>query len=130
MFCVVPPSASVDDIGRIIHYPAPQNVMDSEIVFLPVFSIANSIVVGERVFDLAEPVIVHVTQEEGAWIYESPRLSVISYGTTKREAEAAFRQDFVALYDHIAVERDEFLTQSAIVVKNEFLRVVQSVRRA
>jgi hypothetical protein len=51
----------------------------------------------------------------------------VGFGLSREEAELAFRRDFVACWDVIAMEDDKKLTAGAIALKRSLLALAKEV---
>jgi hypothetical protein len=74
-----------------------------------------------RNFLFSDKLNVRVIQEEGEWAFESEVHELVGFGHSREEAELAFRCDFVACWDDIAMEDDTKLTSGAIDLKRSLL---------
>lgn len=80
-----------------------------------------------RRFMLKQSLHVDVQFRDGVWVHECEPLGILAYGQTRTESVEAFRQDFAACYDVIALEADENLTDDARELKVRINDMVQKV---
>jgi hypothetical protein len=83
---------------------------------------------GDRRFVFNRELRVRVTNEDGAWVFESdePDLAeLVGFDLQYSGAEASFRQTFVACWDVIAQEDDERLASDARRLKRALLSLAK-----
>jgi len=66
-----------------------------------------------REFTFARDIQVTMRYEDGLWIYESKEYRLIGYDENREEAELAFKEDFVATWNHIGCDDTDNMTQRA-----------------
>jgi hypothetical protein len=83
---------------------------------------------GDRRFVFNRELRVRVTNEDGAWLFESdePDLAeLVGFDVQYSAAETSFRQTFIACWDIIAQEDDEKLASDARRLKRALLSLAK-----
>jgi hypothetical protein len=82
---------------------------------------------GGRIFRLSESIILKRSAENGLIYIESRPLSILSYGSSVLEAVYSFCEDFATMWDVIAQDDDNTLTEDARQVKRYLTGLVKDV---
>jgi len=82
---------------------------------------------GDRRFVFSRALMVRVLEEECGWAFETDTHELVGFGYTREEAELAFRQDFAACWDRIALGDERKMTQGAINLKQALLALAKEV---
>lgn len=85
----------------------------------------NCIPCANHVFDFDNLELVF-TQDENVWRCES--CGIASFGADPTEASSSFCEDFGVLWEEIALQPDDTLSESAQIMKKCMLAAVKSVR--
>lgn len=80
-----------------------------------------------RTFELKSPLRAKIAFDGDVWTLESKAIAIRAYGTTEREARAAFEMEFAASWDMLAGESDDNLTIDARGLKKRLLDCVARV---
>jgi hypothetical protein len=99
------------------------------LIWEPNFQITQEIEIGDRTFQLRNPVQVRVSFDEGLWVNENETLGITAFGESRASALRSFCEDFGVLWDTIAQEADNNLTSDARTLKSAFNGIVEGVRR-
>jgi len=78
-----------------------------------------------REFVFHDELVIDVTGSEQGWVFESKGLGLIGFATEQQEALQAFRQDFAACWDNIALADDSELAKDAIAFKRSLKAFVK-----
>lgn len=80
-----------------------------------------------KTFHLAHPIACVIEKQDDLFCSEDTNLGIIAYGETREEVIREFSNEFDVLWDVIAQEEDDLLTQDALLLKRYLLQLVRKV---
>jgi len=89
--------------------------------------ILSSIAFDGRVLRFRNPIEIIYERRDSCHTFEFVPLNMLAYGITKDEALCAFQSEFFLLWDEIACEEDDRLTESALKLKLLLKEIIQEV---
>lgn len=77
-----------------------------------------------RILRLPHPLFVELEEQDGSIYASSGGLGICAAGVTEDDAKLAFAEEFIVLWEEIALAPDEELTSDAIELKRKMLELV------
>ena len=82
-----------------------------------------------KVFHLTHRIACVIEKQDDLFFSEDTNLGIIAYGETREDVIRAFSNEFEVLWDVIAQEEDNLLTQDALLLKRYVLQLVRKVEK-
>ena len=80
-----------------------------------------------KLFHLAHPIACVIEKQYDLLFSEDANLGIIAYGETREDVIREFSEEFAVLWDVIAQEEDNLLTQDALSLKRKLIKLVRKV---
>ena len=80
-----------------------------------------------KLFYLAHPIACVIEKQDDLLFSEDATLGIIAYGDSREEVIREFSEEFAVLWDVIAQEEDNLLTQDALSLKRKLIKLVRKV---
>ena len=80
-----------------------------------------------KLFHLAHPIACVIEKQDDLLFSEDANLGIIAYGDSREEVIREFSEEFAVLWDVIAQEEDNLLTQDALSLKRKLIKLVRKV---
>ena len=81
----------------------------------------------DKLFRLAHPIACVIERQDDLFFSENTNLGIIAYGETREDVIREFSEEFAVLWDVIAQEEDNLLTQDALSLKRKLIELVKKV---
>ena len=81
----------------------------------------------EVTLHLAQPIACIIEKQDDLLFCEDAHLGIIAYGDTREEVMREFSNEFPALWNIIAEEKDSLLTKDARLLKRKLIELVRKV---
>ncbi len=80
-----------------------------------------------KIFHLTHPIACVIEKRDDLLFSEDANLGIIAYGESREDVIREFSEEFAVLWDVIAQEEDNLLTQDALALKGKLMKLVRKV---